>query len=114
MVNLTAGVLLHQVSAALRQEQLTGTFEALLATPSTGAHAAARSVSFTLLMVPIRAAILLVAIAVGFGLDFSHERRPPALMLLVALPPLHLGPRTDRRGRRRHVQARRECHGYGW
>ncbi len=71
MVNLTAGVLLYQVSTALRQEQLTGTFEALLATPTAGATLQFGSIAYTLLFVPIRAAVLLCAIALGFGLDLQ-------------------------------------------
>src|SRR5206468_3556464 len=37
VINLTAGVLLHQVGAVMRQEQLAGTLESLLATPTTNA-----------------------------------------------------------------------------
>ena len=55
-------MLLYQVADALRQEQLTGTFEALLATPTSGATLQFGSVAYTLILVPIRAAILLTAI----------------------------------------------------
>ena len=72
VVNLTAGALLHKVATSLRQEQMTGTFETLLATPTTAATLQLGSVSYTLLMVPVRAAILLIAIAIGFGLDLSR------------------------------------------
>ena len=53
-----------------RQEQLTGTFETLLATPTATGTLQLGSVSYTLLMVPVRATILLGAIAIGFGLGF--------------------------------------------
>jgi ABC-2 type transport system permease protein len=91
VVNLTAGVLLHQVAASLRQEQLTGTFEALLATPTSGATLQFGSVAYTLVFVPIRAAILLGAIALGFGLDLKLGGVGPALALLLAFLPFTWG-----------------------
>ncbi|MDA0168628.1 ABC transporter permease [Solirubrobacter taibaiensis] len=91
VVNLTAGVLLYQVSAALRQEQLTGTFEALLATPTGGATLQLGSIAYTLIFVPIRAAVLLGAIAIGFGLDLQLNGIVPALLLLVAFLPFTWG-----------------------
>ena len=91
VVNLTAGALLHTVSAALRQEQMTGTFETLLATPTSAATLQLGSVSYTLLMVPVRAAILLGAIAIGFGLDFQASGIGPALLLLTAFLPFTWG-----------------------
>jgi ABC-2 type transport system permease protein len=91
VVNLTAGALLHQVSIALRQEQLTGTFEALLATPTSGAALQFGSVAYTLLMVPLRAAVLLTAIAVGFGLEMHLSGVGPALLLMLAFLPFTWG-----------------------
>ena len=91
VVNLTAGVLLYQVSAALRQEQLTGTFEALLATPTAGATIQLGSIAYTLIFVPIRAAVLLTAIAIGFGLDLQLSGVLPAFVLLVAFLPFTWG-----------------------
>jgi ABC-2 type transport system permease protein len=91
VINLTAGALLHTVAGSLRQEQMTGTFETLLATPTTAATLQLGSVSYTLLMVPVRAAILLVAIAIGFGLDFEASGIGPALLLLMAFLPFTWG-----------------------
>jgi ABC-2 type transport system permease protein len=91
VVNLTAGVLLHQVSGQLRQEQLTGTLEALLATPTLGPTLQLGLVSYTLMMVPIRALVLLTAIALGFGLDFQATGVLPALALLLAFLPFTWG-----------------------
>ena len=78
VINMTAGVLLHQVSTSLRQEQMTGTLETLLASPTTAATLQFGSVSYTLLMVPVRAAVLLGAIAIGFGLDLHASGVVPA------------------------------------
>lgn len=91
VVNLTAGILLHQVATALRQEQLTGTFEALLATPTAGATLQFGSVAYTLAMLPLRAAVLLTAIALGFGLDFELGGVAPAAVLVLAFVPFTWG-----------------------
>jgi ABC-2 type transport system permease protein len=91
VVNLTAGVLVHQVAAALRHEQLTGTFEALVATPTHGATLQFGSVAYTLVMLPIRATVLLVAIALGFGLDFEPSGIAPSIAILVAFVPFTWG-----------------------
>lgn len=91
VVNLTAGVLLHQVAAQLRQEQLTGTFEALISTPTAAATLQLGSVAYTLLFVPVRAAILLGAIAIGFGLDLHLSGIAPAFVLLIAFLPFTWG-----------------------
>lgn len=91
VVNLTAGALLHQVATSLRQEQMTGTLETLLATPTTAATLQFGSVSYTLLMVPVRAAVLLGAIAIGFGLDLHASGVGPALLLLMAFLPFTWG-----------------------
>jgi ABC-2 type transport system permease protein len=91
VINLTAGVLLHQVGAALRQEQLAGTLESLLATPTGNATLQLGSVAYTLISVPVRAAILLGAITVGFGLDVHAGGTGPALALLLAFLPFTWG-----------------------
>jgi ABC-type polysaccharide/polyol phosphate export permease len=91
VINLTAGVLLHQVAAQLRQEQLMGTFEALLATPTAGATLQIGSVAYTLIFVPIRAAILLAAIAIGFGLELHVSGVAPSAALLVVFLPFTWG-----------------------
>jgi ABC-2 type transport system permease protein len=91
VVNLTAGVLLYEVAGALRQEQLTGTFEALLATPTSGATLQLGSVAYTLIFVPIRAALLLGAIGVLFGLDLELSGIAPAMALLLCFLPFTWG-----------------------
>jgi ABC-2 type transport system permease protein len=91
VVNLTAGVLLYTVANSLRQEQLTGTFEALLATPTSGGTLQLGSVAYTLIIVPIRAALLLGAIGVLFGLDLELSGIAPALALLICFLPFTWG-----------------------
>jgi ABC-2 type transport system permease protein len=91
VVNLTAGVLLYTVANSLRQEQLMGTFEALLATPTSGATLQLGSVAYTLIIVPIRAAILLTAIGLLFGLDLHLSGVAPALAILICFLPFTWG-----------------------
>ncbi len=91
VINLTAGVLLHQVAAQLRQEQLMGTLDALMSTPTSGATLQIGSVAYTLLFVPIRAAILLTAIGIGFGLDLEPSGIGPTMLLLVGFLPFTWG-----------------------
>ncbi|WP_028065226.1 ABC transporter permease [Solirubrobacter soli] len=91
VVNLTAGVLLYTVAGALRQEQLTGTMEALLATPTTGATLQFGSVAYTLILVPIRATVLLGAISLLFGLDLELSGIPAALVILMCFLPFTWG-----------------------
>jgi ABC-2 type transport system permease protein len=91
VINLTAGVLLHQVAAQMRQEQLMGTLDALMTTPTSGATLQIGSVAYTLLFVPVRAAILIGAIAIGFGLDLQLSGLGPALLLLMAFLPFTWG-----------------------
>jgi ABC-2 type transport system permease protein len=91
VINLTAGVLLHQVAAQMRQEQLMGTFDALMSTPTSGATLQIGSVAYTLLFVPIRAAILITAIGIGFGLDLEPSGIGPTMLLLVGFLPFTWG-----------------------
>jgi ABC-2 type transport system permease protein len=91
IVNLTAGVLLYQVADSLRTEQLTGTFEALLSTPTSGAILQLGSIAYTMLIVPIRSALLLGAVAIMFGLDLHLNGVLPALVLLLAFLPFTWG-----------------------
>jgi ABC-2 type transport system permease protein len=91
VINLTAGVLLHQVASQMRQEQLMGTLDALMSTPTSGATLQLGSVAYTLLFVPIRATILIAAIGIGFGLDLEPSGIGPSLALLVAFLPFTWG-----------------------
>ena len=113
VVNLTAGVLLFTVANALRQEQLTGTFEALLATPTSGATLQFGSVAYTLILRPDPRAVLLTAIGLLFGLDLELSGIAPAVMLLIGFLPVHLGARADQRRPRGHVPARPERDRHG-
>ena len=82
---------LDRVSAAMRGEQLTGTLESVLMTPTAPATIQLGSVAFDLVYVPVRTAIFLGGATVAFGLDFSLGGILPAFLLLVAFIPFVWG-----------------------
>lgn len=82
---------LGRIASALRQEQMIGTLEAILLTPTSPATIQLGSVVYDLVYVPLRTAIFLAAIAIGFGLDFNVNGLVPALLVLVAFVPFVWG-----------------------
>ena len=82
---------LGRVAAALRQEQMIGTLESLLATPTSPATIQLGSVLYDLIYVPIRTGLFLVLIAVGFGLDFNLGGVPPAALVILFFVPFVWG-----------------------
>src|SRR4051794_3082860 len=91
VLNLALGVLLYRVAGAIRQEQLQGTLESLLATPTATATVQIGSVASTLVMVPLRATLMMGAIAVVFGLHFDTGGIVPAALIVAALVPFAWG-----------------------
>jgi ABC-2 type transport system permease protein len=90
-VGISVGVFVQlalvRVAAQLRQEQLAGTLEALLLTPTRPTTIQVGSVTYDLLYVPVRTCIFLALIAVGFGLRFhAGGIAPAALILLLFIP----------------------------
>lgn len=78
---------LARVAIAIRNEQLMGTLECLLATPTGIATIQLGSAVYDLLYVPLRTALFLLIIAVGFDLDFRLDGiGPAAVTLLVFIP----------------------------
>jgi ABC-2 type transport system permease protein len=82
---------LDRVSAAMRGEQLMGTLESVLVTPTAPATIQLGSVAFDLVYVPIRTLLFLGGAALAFGLHFSAAGLLPALLLLVAFIPFVWG-----------------------
>jgi ABC-2 type transport system permease protein len=91
VLNLMLGVLLYRVAGAIRQEQLQGTLESLMATPTATATVQIGSVASTLLMVPLRATLMMGAIALVFGLHFDPAGIAPAALVMTALVPFAWG-----------------------
>ncbi len=82
---------LRQVAGAFRSEQLQGTLECLLLTPTRSLTIQLGSLAYDLVYVPVRTALFLVIIAVGFGLDFHYDGILPAIFVLLLVVPFVWG-----------------------
>lgn len=82
---------LSQVAGALREEQFQGTLECLLLTPTRTLTIQLGALAYDLIYVPVRTALFLVIIAVGFGLDFYMDGILPALVVLMLVIPFVWG-----------------------
>jgi ABC-2 type transport system permease protein len=91
VLTLLAGLMLDRVANGIRQEQFLGTLEALLTTPTAVATIQVGTAAFELLAVPVRAAVLLLIIALAFGLRLEVAGMLPAVVLLLAFAPFMWG-----------------------
>jgi ABC-2 type transport system permease protein len=91
VITTVSGLLLQRVAMAIRQEQMIGTLEALLVTPTSPTTVQAGSVAFDLLFIPIRMGLLLLAVALTLGLGFEPSGILPGLVLLAAFVPFVWG-----------------------
>jgi ABC-2 type transport system permease protein len=82
---------LDRVSAAMRGEQLMGTLESVLMTPTAPSTIQLGSVGFDLIYIPLRTAVFLGGITLAFGLHFSASGIVPALVMLLAFIPFVWG-----------------------
>lgn len=82
---------LTRVAASLRQEQLQGTLESMLVTPTAPGTIQLGSVVFDLAYVPLRTVVFLGAMTVAFGLDFEASGVLPAMLVLLAFIPFVWG-----------------------
>lgn len=82
---------LTRVAAALRQEQLQGTLESMLVTPTAAGTIQLGSVVFDLVYVPLRTLVFLGAMTAVFGLGFEASGLLPALLVLLAFIPFVWG-----------------------
>jgi ABC-2 type transport system permease protein len=90
-LNTTVLLLLHELARALRNEQLTGTLESLLVTPTRVGTIQAGSTLFNLLYVPLRLCLFLAVIAILFGLDLHVDGILPATVLTLEFLPFLWG-----------------------
>ncbi|MGP0036367.1 MAG: ABC transporter permease [Solirubrobacteraceae bacterium] len=90
-LNMTVLLLLHELSRALRNEQLTGTLESLLVTPTRLGTLQLGSTLFNLMYVPLRLGLFLAVIAIVFGLDLHVDGILPAALLTVEFLPFLWG-----------------------
>jgi ABC-2 type transport system permease protein len=91
VLSVVVALMLERVATAIRQEQLMGTLECLLATPTATTTIQVGSAAFDLLWVPVRMAVFLLILVVGFGLDVNSAGILPALVLLLGFVPFVWG-----------------------
>jgi ABC-2 type transport system permease protein len=91
IITTVCTVLLQRVATAVRQEQMIGTLEALLVTPTSATTVQVGSVAFDLVFIPIRMALLLAAVAITLGLGYELSGVLPSLVLLAGLVPFVWG-----------------------
>ena len=91
VLNVFVQVALTRTSEALRTEQMIGTLEALLTTPTATSTILVGSAVFDLVYIPIRTAVFLLFMALVAGLDFTASGALPALVLLLAFIPFVWG-----------------------
>ena len=91
VIATVSGLLLQKVSMAIRQEQMIGTLEALLVTPTHPTTVQAGSAAFDLLFVPVRMSVLLLVVALTLGLDFQADGILPSIVLLSCFVPFVWG-----------------------
>ena len=82
---------LARVSTAVRTEQMIGTLESLLVTPTAPATIQLGSAMFDLVYIPLRTTVFLVAVAAVFGLHFSGDGILPAAIVLLVFAPVVWG-----------------------
>jgi len=82
---------LGRVSSGIRQEQVIGTLESLLVTPTSTKTIQLGAVLYDLVFIPIRTAVFLLVTALLFGLNFHASGIAPAILVLVALLPFVWG-----------------------
>jgi ABC-2 type transport system permease protein len=84
-------VALGRVAAGIRGEQLQGTLESLMMTPTSSATIQVGTVVYDLIYIPLRTILFLVLVAVGFGLDFEPSGLLPASVVLLCFIPFVWG-----------------------
>jgi ABC-2 type transport system permease protein len=90
-LNMAVLLLLNELSRALRAEQLIGTLESLVVTPTRIATVQIGSTLFNLLYVPLRLSLFLAAIAIVFGLHLHAAGILPAIVLMLEFLPFLWG-----------------------
>lgn len=94
-IGIAVGVVIQlgllNVSAALQREQVLGTLEAVMATPTPQFVVQVGGVGYDLIYLPLRTAIFLVFVAVVYQVPVTLGGVLPALALLMALLPLMWG-----------------------
>ena len=91
VVNVFVQVALMRMSDALRREQMIGTLEALLTTPTATGTIQLGSAVFDLVYMPLRTTLFLAFMALAVGLDLEPSGILPSLVILLAFIPFVWG-----------------------
>lgn len=82
---------LNRVAAGIRQEQLMGTLDSLLLTPTKTATMQLGSATYDLIYVPIKTLLFLLVIVVAFGAHFHASGLLPSFLMMVVFVPFVWG-----------------------
>jgi ABC-2 type transport system permease protein len=91
VVNVFVQVALTRIATAVRTEQMIGTLEALMMTPTATATVQLGSAAFDLVYMPVRTALFLAFMALAVGLDLHLSGVVPSLTILLAFIPFVWG-----------------------
>ena len=97
---------LARLVSAIQQEQLLGTLESLMVTPTTASVILLGSVVYDLIYVPIRTVIFLIIVSICVRRQLRRQRLHPGAADPGRVHPLRVGARVDRFGLRAHLPAR--------
>lgn len=84
-------IALTRMVTAIRREQMIGTLEVVLATPTSPATFQLGSVAYDLVYVPIRTVVFLIAVSLFLDVNLDLSRLPAALLLLLVFIPFVWG-----------------------
>jgi ABC-2 type transport system permease protein len=90
-VAMVVGVGLFRAARAFRDEQLMGTLEVLLMTPTSVATIQFGSVVYDLLYVPVRTGLFFLAVTLAAGVDINTAGILPAVVTLMCFIPFVWG-----------------------
>jgi ABC-2 type transport system permease protein len=90
-ISMMVAVGLFRAAAAFRNEQLMGTLEVLLMTPTTAATIQLGSVVYDLVYVPLRTALFFLAVTLAADVEINAGGILPALMILLCFIPFVWG-----------------------
>lgn len=85
------GISLSRIATALRNEQLMGTLESLLMTPTSAFTLQVGSVVYDLMFVPLQTSMFLLLAVLFFDINFAAAGILPAAVVLLAFIPVIWG-----------------------
>jgi ABC-2 type transport system permease protein len=84
-------IALTRMVSAIRREQMIGTLEVVLATPTSPATFQLGSVSYDLIYVPIRTVVFIAAVSLFLDVSIDYSRLPVALLVMLVFIPFVWG-----------------------